>query len=157
MVKFINILLILLVLLACKKKKFESDAYAFILGEWEWELSIASWSTTTNTTGPDSYYLDKIFVRKGEISEYCRLRFTNNGKLTITTQEGEETMKLKPHNVIQIGDNRIVQFKSNDGEIITFSYSAELNRLDTEYPFFSFPAHPCNTGFLILTNSYEKN
>ncbi|MBC9812584.1 hypothetical protein H9Y05_08890 [Crocinitomicaceae bacterium CZZ-1] len=157
MVKFINILLILLVLLACKKKKFESDAYAFILGEWEWKLSIASWSTITNTTGPGSYYLDKIFVRKGEISEYCRLRFTNNGKLTITTQEGEEIMKLKPHNVIQIGNNRIVQFKTNDGAIITFSYSAELNQLDTEYSFFSFPAHPCNTGFLILNSSYEKN
>ena len=153
MVKFINILLILLVLLACKKKKFESDAYAFILGEWEWELSIVSW----DITGFSSYSGQKVFVKKGEISEYCRLRFTNNGKLTITTQEGEETMKLKPHNVIQIGDNRIAQFKSDDGKIITFSYSAELNRLDTEYPFFSFPAHACNTGFLILNSSYEKN
>ena len=66
-------------------------------------------------------------------------------------------MKLKPHNVIQTGDNRIVQFKTNDGAIITFSYSAELNRLDTEYSFFSFPAHPCNTSFLILNSSYEKN
>ncbi|NGF77130.1 hypothetical protein G5B10_14670 [Fluviicola sp. SGL-29] len=157
MVKFINILLVLLVLLACKKKKFESDAYAFILGEWEWEQSTVSWSITASATESGAYSLNKFFVKKGEISEYCRLRFTNNGKLTITTQEGEKTMKLKPHNVIQIGDNRIAQFKSNEDEIITFSYSAELNRLDTEYSFFSFPAHTCNTGFLILTNSYEKN
>lgn len=153
MVKSINILLVLLILLACKKKKFESDVYAFILGEWEWEQSIVSW----DITGFSSYSGQKVFVKKEEISEYCRLRFANNGKLTITTQEGEETMKLKPHNVIQIGDNRIAQFKSNDGVIITFSYSAELNQLDTEYLFFSFPAHPCNTSFLILNSSYEKN
>ncbi|MBX2949258.1 MAG: hypothetical protein KF704_08260 [Crocinitomicaceae bacterium] len=153
MVKFINILLILLVLFACKKKKFESDAYAFILGEWEWEQSMICWGAD----GTPSYDNRKFFVQKGEVSEYCRLRFTNNGKLTITTQEGEETMKLKPHNVIQTGDNRIVQFKSNDGAIITFSYSAELNRLDTECSFFSFPTHACNTSFLILNNSYEKN
>jgi len=153
MVKFINILLILLVLLACKKKKFESDAYAFILGEWEWKQSMICWGID----GTPSYDKRKFFVQKGEVSEYCQLRFTNNGKLTITTQEGEETMKLKPHNVIQTGDNRIVQFKTNDGAIITFSYSAELNQLDTEYSFFSFPTHTCNTDFLILNSSYEKN
>lgn len=153
MAKFINILLILALLLGCKKKKFESDGYAFLLGEWEWKQSIVCWSVT----GFSSYSGQKVFVKKGEISEYCQLHFTSNGKLTITTQDGEKIIKLKPHHVITIGNNRIAQFKTNDGEIITFSYSAELNRLTTEHTFFSFPAHTCNTGFLILNSSYEKN
>lgn len=152
MAKFINILLILVLLLGCKKKKFESDDYVFILGEWEWKQSIIDW----DVTGNGGYMGEKEFVYKNEISEHCKLRFENNGKLTITTQAGVETIKLKPHNVIQIGDNRIARFQSKDGEIITFSYSAELNRLETDHTFFTFPAHPCNTSFLILNSSYEK-
>lgn len=157
MVKFINILFVVTLLFSCKKDKVElptflSEDYQFIEGEWEWKQSVICWGITSFP----SYSGQKFFIYKEDIPEYCKLNFSSDGTLIITTQNGSQTKKLAAYGVIKIGANRIVHFKSSLGEVFTFSWSNELNRIETEHAFFTFPGHACNTGFLILNNSYEK-
>lgn len=162
MLKLINSLILILFLISCGKDKIApiqeggtyelTSDYAFIEGEWKWKQSIINWSITAF----QSYSGDKFFVRQEQVSEFCTLKFSHDCTLDVITQSGTTTHKLRPYGAIQIGVNRIVHFKTASGAVFTFSWSSSLNRLDTETTFFTFPAHPCNTGFFILNNSYEK-
>ena len=157
MAKFINIVIICILFIGCRKDKVElptllGEEYNFILGEWRWEISTISWDITNFA----SYSNPKFFVHRQQISEYCTLNFKNDGSLELKTVNGIEIKKLKAYGLIKLGENRVAHFLTDDGAQITLSYSPETNCLNTEFTFFTFPAHPCNTGFLILNSRYDK-
>lgn len=145
-------------LLSCKKDKVEptvvtlGEGYDFIEGDWNWSQAITCWSFSNFP----SYSGKKFYVYKDDISEYCKLNISHNAVLTIETQDGTKTMQLTPNGVFSVGENRVAHFQNENGESIIFTWSQSSNTIDTEYRFFSFSHTYCNTGFLILNNSYAK-
>lgn len=153
MLKLINILILILLLISCGKDKtpleteFDVTGIEFLVGDWKWKRSI---------TGYDYSGDRKIIVKSEEVNEFCTLSFTNKGFLYITSQLGASYMFLKRTGTISVGNNKIIHFRNEKNEDITFSWSSTLNQLETNHQFFNFQLSQCGIGDLVISNSYEK-
>lgn len=153
MVKLINSFILILFLMSCGKDKtpseteFDLEGIEFLVGDWKWKRAITGYDYSGNR---------KIIVKTEEVNEFCTLSVTNKGFLYITSQSGSSFMFLKRTGTISIGNNKIIHFRNEQNEDITFSWSSTLNQLETNYQFFNFQLPQCGIGDLVISNSYEK-
>lgn len=153
MYKLINSLILILLLLSCGKDKtpleteFDVTGIEFLVGDWKWKRAITSEAYTGDR---------KIIVKAQEVNEFCTLSFTDKGFLYITSQSGSSYMFLKRTGTISVGNNKIIHFRNEKNEDLTFSWSFTLNQLETNHQFFNFQLPQCGIGDLVISNSYEK-
>lgn len=159
MVKFIKILFFLFLITSCKTETIEIPKYmdadiSFLTGSWAWHSSSFSFSTTGfgGYSGGSKDFIYKV----NEPSIFCTLTFNENADCIINSSSGNDSKKLNLTGFVDLGEIKVITFRSANNELIRFNYNGNLNKLTTENTFFTFQPHGCNTGFQILTNTYEK-
>jgi len=151
MVKFINILIVCFFLFGCRKDKVQAPPQymntdlSFLNGEWKF---------VKGAFGGDQYNFPREFYYQNDIN--CVIKFVQNEILSINYQNSSTSYKLNLTGITEAEDFKIISFRNQAHELIRFSFTPSLNKLECEQSFFLITPPICFEQGTLRYSQYEK-